>query len=340
MSDAPHKSVARMHAAANTLLAASTDRYHANFPLANLKPSPANTRRARIDAAGASLEKVMELAIREGETLADLMERLEAHAASQPNEESQRFWERLASLAGAIYTTKTLVQSIVALTDGTIVAGERRWLACHLAGLTHAAVNQRPLNQRGQEKVARFMENENRDSLLAHETVAGVRGVVEEMVDSPNEVTPKRMSEIFGVGKTRASMYAAFCQLEDDDPVLAQLLSGEVTTLRDCYTLASAQLKSLRAGREAEALAAAGLPKPEPKAPAAPKAPKGPSVRINLPVSDRTRLFLVKLADTSLVPREHLERFDDLTDRWADLNNKQRSDELTSLLVAMIEAVE
>lgn len=325
--------------AVSSLAAAEIDRYQASFPLANLKPSPDNTRRQRIDNAGVTPEVIRELAIKDDESIDDLLSRLEAHAAKQEDDEAKRLWLGLASLAGSIHAVGHLIQPIIAMRDtGVIVAGERRWLACQLIGMTNASVNSRALTKRGQEKIARFMENENRENLLAHETVAGVRDVVSEMLDEGEEPTGRRMTEIFGAGKTQASMYAAFCALDEDDPVLATLLSGEVSSLRECYTLASARLKELRSEREANALATVGIEKPKP-APA-PKAPKTPSFKVSLPTDTRTRRFLIKLGDTDLVPVEAREQLEELTHLWTDLNNTERSKQLTELLTTMIEAME
>lgn len=72
-------------------------------------------------------------------------------------------------------------------------------------------------------------------------------------------LTSQAISNRLGVGKTTASTYLAFARLEDDDPVLKQLLDGDCSSIREAYKIASERLRDLRASAERKAFAQMGI---------------------------------------------------------------------------------
>lgn len=326
--------------AAGRIGAVSNDRYVPLYPVHNLKPSPDNPRRSGIDALQLTDELVASLARKGDEPIEDWISRMEAHAASVANEAQGVSWDRLIALAGSI-ATSGLVQAIVALPDGTIIAGERRWLASRLAGLSTIPVNLRSIaDDEAKVDVYRLVENLMRSGLTPAQTIIGVRKAADAGLGGcgmhNDRLTTSNMTSLFGVGPTTAASYVAFARLNPGDPLLTQFENNAGLTLKEAYALASARLRALRDAADAAALEATGLAVPAKKQRSTAKAAQK-TVSVRIPTTDNARIFLLRLAQAGITSEHASQQLDDLADRWAELSNKDRSAQLTTVLSEIID---
>ena len=183
--------------------------------------------------------------------------------------------DALAELADSI-EKHGLIQPIVVRPTSSgvyqIVAGERRWRACRMAGLTEVPVVIKELDDQNYYEIA-LIENLQREDLNAVEEAQGYR----TLIDSYG-LTQEQVAE--SVGKSRSTVTNALRLLNLDEYALDALKNGEITAgharailSADSDELAEAMLKAAKSGasvRELEAMA-----KAKPKAPKTEKpAPK------------------------------------------------------------------
>lgn len=174
--------------------------------------------------------------------------------------------EALAELADSIQK-HGLIQPIVVrpLTNGTysIVAGERRWRACRMAGLSSVPVIIRELDDQEYMEIA-LIENLQREDLNAVEEALGYRALIDN-----HHLTQEQVAE--SVGKSRSAVTNALRLLGLDDKSLAALREGQISagharallSVSD-ETLRAAMLKEAKAGasvRELEKMAKGVAPK-------------------------------------------------------------------------------
>ena len=174
--------------------------------------------------------------------------------------------EALAELADSIQK-HGLIQPIVVrpLTNGTysIVAGERRWRACRMAGLSSVPVIIRELDDQEYMEIA-LIENLQREDLNAVEEALGYRALIDN-----HHLTLEQVAE--SVGKSRSAVTNALRLLGLDDKSLAALREGQISagharallSVSD-ETLRAAMLKEAKAGasvRELEKMAKGVAPK-------------------------------------------------------------------------------
>ena len=174
--------------------------------------------------------------------------------------------EALAELADSIQK-HGLIQPIVVrpLTNGTysIVAGERRWRACRMAGLSSVPVIIRELDDQEYMEIA-LIENLQREDLNAVEEALGYRALIDN-----HHLTQEQVAE--SVGKSRSAVTNALRLLGLDDKSLVALREGQISagharallSVSD-ETLRAAMLKEAKAGasvRELEKMAKGVAPK-------------------------------------------------------------------------------
>ena len=174
--------------------------------------------------------------------------------------------EALAELADSIQK-HGLIQPIVVrpLTNGTysIVAGERRWRACRMAGLSSVPVIIRELDDQEYMEIA-LIENLQREDLNAVEEALGYRALIDN-----HHLTQEQVAE--SVGKSRSAVTNALRLLGHDDKSLVarregQISAGHARALLSVSdeTLRAAMLKEAKAGasvRELERMAKGVAPK-------------------------------------------------------------------------------
>jgi len=115
------------------------ERMEISYPLRELRPSQANPRRRSLDTAGVSRDRIGELAKTPQENKGEWLSRFEAFIDTVSEPKHKAVWDDLFDLTASIMKTG-LLQPIVAKPDGEIIAGERRYTACLLAGLANERV--------------------------------------------------------------------------------------------------------------------------------------------------------------------------------------------------------
>lgn len=138
-----------------------------------------------------------------------------------------------------------------------IVAGERRWRACRMAGLIEVPVVIKELDDRNYFEVA-LVENLQREDLNPVEEAQGYRTLVEAY-----GLTQEQVAE--SVGKSRSAVTNALRLLNLSEAALEALKNGEITAgharailAADSDTLAAEMLKAAQNGasvRELETMA-------------------------------------------------------------------------------------
>lgn len=316
------------------------ERLETNYPLASLKPSPANPRRLSLDNAGVTPEQIAELAIRSREGLEEWAARLEAFLdALESRKVSPKVlsvWTELFDLAISIQTTD-LLQPIVAKLDGEIIAGERRWTACQLAGKPYSRVILRQVADH-LEHIYRLIENLHRSDLSTAETSLAIRHVMAEMTGNPcgpdnADLTMQKIQSVLGSGQTQSAYYRAICRLPEGDALLAQIVSGAYTSLRAAYEDASKRLRELATltstGSELQ------LPVPETppaKSKPAAKADALPQFKARIPGTEGGLRFIQAIESIDGVNDETLERIKAIRTGWAGAPDKARKKMFTEAL--------
>lgn len=162
----------------------------------------------------------------------------------EPNSEQPRkdFDEvTLSELAESI-SEHGLIQPIVVKpeTNGrySIIAGERRWRACRIAGLYEVPVIVKDVNERELTELA-LIENLQREDLNPVEEALGYRSLIENFKLTQEQVA-KRM------GKSRVAVTNALRILNLDENELSALRSGEISA-GHARTLLTLEDKEIRA---------------------------------------------------------------------------------------------
>lgn len=133
--------------------------------------------------------------------------------------------ESLSELADSI-AKHGLIQPIVVRpqTNGTyrIIAGERRWRACRMAGLREVPVVIKEIDDRELMEIA-LIENLQREDLNAVEEAQGYRS----LIDTYN-LTQEQVAE--SVGKSRSAVTNALRLLNLNEEELEALKTGDITS--------------------------------------------------------------------------------------------------------------
>ena len=167
--------------------------------------------------------------------------------------------DALAELADSI-EKHGLIQPIVVRPTSSgvyqIVAGERRWRACRMAGLSEVPVVIKELDDQNYYEIA-LIENLQREDLNAVEEAQGYR----TLIDSYG-LTQEQVAE--SVGKSRSAVTNALRLLNLNDKALEALKNGDITAgharailAADSDEIATEMLKATLAGasvRELEAM--------------------------------------------------------------------------------------
>ena len=158
--------------------------------------------------------------------------------------------DALSELADSI-EKHGLIQPIVVRPTSSgvyqIVAGERRWRACRMAGLSEVPVVIKELDDQKYFEVA-LIENLQREDLNAVEEAQGYRTLIDSY-----SLTQEQVAE--SVGKSRSAVTNALRLLNLDDGALEALKNGEITAgharailAADNDELAAEMLKAAKAG--------------------------------------------------------------------------------------------
>ncbi len=132
--------------------------------------------------------------------------------------------DALAELADSIEKHGLIQPIVVRPTVGgvyQIVAGERRWRACRMAGLTEVPVVIKELDDQKYFEIA-LIENLQREDLNAVEEAQGYKTLVDAY-----HLTQEQVAE--SVGKSRSAVTNALRLLNLDEASLEALKNGEIT---------------------------------------------------------------------------------------------------------------
>ncbi len=160
-----------------------------------------------------------------------------------------------------------LIQPIVVRPNSggtySIIAGERRWRACRMAGLTEVPVIIKEVDDREYMELA-LIENLQREDLNAVEEALGYRSLIDSY-----GLTQEAVAE--SVGKSRSSVTNALRLLSLDEQSLSALREGKITAGHARALLAAADdkrpemLAAAIAGASVRELEAMAKSKPAPK---------------------------------------------------------------------------
>lgn len=173
--------------------------------------------------------------------------------------------DALAELAESI-EKHGLIQPIVVRPASSgvyqIVAGERRWRACRMAGLTEVPVVIKELDDQNYYEIA-LIENLQREDLNAVEEAQGYR----TLIDSYG-LTQEQVAE--SVGKSRSAVTNALRLLNLDEAALEALKNGDITAgharailAADNAELAAEILRAAKQGASVRELEAMTKAKPK-----------------------------------------------------------------------------
>ena len=155
-----------------------------------------------------------------------------------------------------------------------IVAGERRWRACRMAGLTEAPVVVKDVSEEQAMELA-LVENLQREDLDPVEEASGIRELMTRCDLTQAEAAQK-------LGKSRSALANSLRLLTLPEPVLELLKSGFITTGHAKVILGlptpelQAEAAQLIAGQQLNVRQAEALCRRLARVPAAPKAPPLP----------------------------------------------------------------
>ena len=145
----------------------------------------------------------------------------------EPNKEQPRKdfdEEALNELADSI-SVHGLLQPIVVRPRASgryeIIAGERRWRACRIAGVTRVPVVIKELDEQSAAEVA-LVENLQREDLNAYEEALGYSTLIEKFGLTQENAASR-------VGKSRAAVANALRLLKLDKKMLEALREGKIT---------------------------------------------------------------------------------------------------------------
>ena len=132
--------------------------------------------------------------------------------------------ETLASLADSIAANGVLQPIIVRESGGgmfSIIAGERRWRASKLAGLTEIPAIVMDADELSAAKIA-MIENLQRENLNPYEEALGYSELMKNYTLTQEEIAQQ-------IGKSRSAIANSLRLLELPDEVTALLISGELS---------------------------------------------------------------------------------------------------------------
>lgn len=161
--------------------------------------------------------------------------------------------EALSELADSIQKHGLIQPIVVRPTSGgtySIVAGERRWRACRMAGLSSVPVIIRELDDKEYMEIA-LIENLQREDLNAVEEAQGYRALIDSY-----HLTQEQVAE--SVGKSRSAVTNALRLLGLDDKALTALREGAISA-GHARALLSVSDEALRAAMLKEAKAGASV---------------------------------------------------------------------------------
>lgn len=336
----------------------AVERLDLKASIKSLYPSPANPRRALANA-GVTRELVEKIALKPHEDASAWRVRYTDYLRTLIDErrlEDEAVWSELFDLAESIRRSG-LLQPIIAQPNGEIIAGERRWTACILAGITHERVIYRLVGD-DQVHVFRLIENLQRANLTVAETAHGVRQVASKLSSSPlgpdnAEITLPVIMEILGCKKTVGAQYLALCRLPDGDPMLAQILSGGYGGIRAAYEAISVYKKSIAEqeqaanmlpglGGRAEASSMPGSSAATPPPTRQPQQPKLPAARIKMPMpkAQTGARLLGALRTIDGLPSGIIGSIESAITGWSSASDAVRKKMLINTLEAVINTLD
>lgn len=311
------------------------ERFHINFPIGMISPSPKNPRRLTLDAAGVTPAIVAQLAIKEGEPIEEWDARVHAHVKTLDSE-SAEVWSELSDLAHSILS-EGILQPILMTPENVIIAGERRWTASLLAGQEYCRVITRKFSEEQQAQI-RLVENLRRSDLSIPETVLGLRALFElyvgPCVPDNEEITISAVIKIASVGRTTAAHYRTFCRLPDGDPILKAIIAGEYSSLKAAYADASARIRQLLSGEEDAPQDIIDADAPLEEAKEAPKArePAPVTVKISVPMSKSAGRLIDVFSKIEGLPGAVSSELTYMSKQWVDADDKEKPKVLAAAL--------
>lgn len=311
-----------------------------NFQLAKLYPSVKNPRRRTLDSAGVTPDIIKKLALQPREPVENWLDRQEAFLASiDSSKEPIRYkvWNELFELAASVLRTE-LVQPIVAQPTGEIVAGERRWTACQLAGKEFERVIIRYVSDDNVD-LMRLVENMQRADLTISETAITIRTIIAgniegELGPDNASININLISRTIGCGTTRAASLRSICRLPEGDDILERIYSGFYTNLQAAHHDASARIRQLSALPPK-----AQVETPPPPPPPEPRLPKERVAKINMPLpgTGAGRAIITALSGIDSLSPETVSRLTAVRNSWEAAPEKSRKRMLAEALDAILK---
>lgn len=321
--------------------AMKNERYVVNFDTDKIIPSAINPRRISLDKAGVTPEAIAQYAIRADEDADAWSERADAFVKALPDHQ-QKVWAELFGMAASIIGD-SLLQPIVINNERVIISGERRWTASQLASQVYCRVIVRDMAEK-QAMMFRLLENMSRSDLSTAEVVIGLRDYITtyigECAPENNSISVDLISSLIGVAKTSAAYYRALCRLPEDNPILTALYDGQYASLKAAYDDAGKYVRLAKRGEQAaEAKSAGNTSSSKPSD----SKPKKLVTRFKIPTPKSnqsvTRLIGV-FTSIDGIDASVSAQLTDLSVKWADADDKEKSDILSKALTLALDALE
>ncbi len=324
--------------------AQATERMDIKHPTNSLRPSPNNPRRLSLDRAGVTAERVASIAVQNRESSEQWVERQRAFLGSFGDHQvsERETWGELFELALSIRALG-LVQPIVALPCGEIIAGERRWTASCLASQPFVRVIFREVSD-SEIGLMRLIENLQRADLSLAEKALAIRQIMRGKVVGPlapdnNMLSMQLIAQTIGCGTTQSAYYRAICRLPEGDPILEQIVTGVFTNIKQAYDAASNRLLDIAAGSHSGNTQSVvkSLDAGASKAPPPAKKTKlaGPSVKMSVPGTNGGSVILNSLAEIPNISSDAVTKLKKAAELWRAAPDKARKNILSEALATL-----
>lgn len=204
---------------------------HANYSLQSIMPSDTNPRRQDLAMHGITLDTIRPLARAQNEDKDAFQTRVEqAIAEKRLSAKAHEAWNTLLGLAMSILEMGGVVQPVVlrveAITDttATLIAGERRFLASWMAGMTGVNAIVKISGSPSIEDA--LTENTQREDLSLSAMIATLRVIQSER---EKRLSTRDVQRLSGYSRGAADEIRKVLELEGDHPVFEALYNGELT---------------------------------------------------------------------------------------------------------------
>lgn len=176
-------------------------------------------------------------------------DQIEAYLIALPtphttNDKAAQELRSLLRFAGSLGSADRIVNPITGYLEGmtiTIIAGERRFLACLLLGASHAPVRLLKEKPGTYDLVLlQWSENQDREDLSLFEQIGNLRRIMAAWKhESGHDLSVRELAVRTSLGKSQAAVYVKVIR-DAKKSLLARIETGEITSIKEAARLTSA----------------------------------------------------------------------------------------------------